>query len=120
MSHSTHNLRPVPRTHYFQYVDVILVNNEHTFTFQTFLEAATSSGLTEVEIKMYLNDIHDLRNDIGTEGLKEGFFWTNAGTAVGVFPKARGDDSKPRVVSSDEPDIAHLIHVAPELFQFDW
>lgn len=120
MSQSTSNLRPAPKTHYFQYVDVTLSNGVHEFTYQTFLETASPKGLSDVDIEMFLTDKHDLHAGLGTDGLEDGFFWTKSDTAVGVFPKARGNDTHPRVVSSDEPDIAQLIRVAPELFEFDW
>ena len=68
----------------------------------------------------FLGEHHDINEDVYTEGLDEGFYWTESDTSAGVFPTSRGTGYEPRVYSSDEPEIAQLMEVAPELFEYNW
>ena len=110
--------QPSPR--FFQYVNVTLSNGTHEFTYKKFLEIFSKDGITEEEIITFLRDYHDVTEATHSVGLKDGFYWTEADTSAGVFPVRRGSDPEPRVFNSDEPEIAHLMEVAPELFEYNW
>lgn len=110
--------QPSPR--FFQYVNVTLSNGTHEFTYKKFLEIFSKDGITEEEIITFLGEHHDINENVYTEGLDEGFYWTESDTSAGVFPISRGTGYEPRVYSSDEPEIAQLMEVAPELFEYNW
>ena len=110
--------QPSPR--FFQYVNVTLSNGTHEFTYKKFLEIFSKDGITEEESITFLRDYHDVTEATHSVGLKDGFYWTEADTSAGVFPISRGTGYEPRVYSSDEPEIAQLMEVAPELFEYNW
>lgn len=114
------NTTTSPSTHLFQYVNVTLSNGIHEFTYKKFIEIFDANGITEDEIISFLREHHDIIEDTHRKGVKDGFFWTESDTSAGVFPVRRGSDPEPRVFNSDEPEIAHLMEVAPELFEYNW
>lgn len=109
------------QVHYFQYSEVRLHNGNHQFTYNKFIELTDpKNGLTEEEIHLHLVVTHDVKEEASSDGLPEGFLWTASETAAGIFPIARDGQVEPTIVSSEDPDIAHLMFVAPEMFEFFW
>jgi hypothetical protein len=107
--------------HHFQYADVKLTSDSHTFTYQKFIELTSpEDGLTDTEIHMHLWSMHQAKDKRSHEGLAKGFIWTDHHSAAAIFPAIRGNDAELKIVSSADPKIAHLMEVAPELFEYFW
>lgn len=101
---------------FYQYVNVVLSNGSHQTVIKGFL-ACDEQGLTEKQMSDYLQEYHDVRDDLSSDGLDSGFFWTNSDTAAGVFPKVRRDfsESYADVYEASSPVINNIKSYAPEL-----
>lgn len=70
---------------HFQFACVILSNGNHETKIHTFIPCSPS-GLTKDEKIEFLQNYHDVREEVSSDGLKDGFYWTNGDTAVCVSP----------------------------------
>lgn len=106
-----------PNKPFLQYVAVKLTNGDHEFSYNTFLPCADKSGLSDSEILEFLQDTHNVRDEPTSNGLKDGYYWTNSDTAAGVFPEARNDSSDPeKSVYRSNSELIKILKVsAPEI-----
>jgi hypothetical protein len=107
---------------FFQYVTVLLtVGDQHSFQYNIFIPCS-ETGLTDEQIQEFLTDRHDVREDMDSDGLKEGNFWTHNDTAASVTPCVRPINGKTSSSHGDAPiycadnDLCKLYDLAPELF----
>ena len=71
---------------HFQFAKIVISTGTHEDTLFKFIPCG-SNGLTQEEIHQFCVDYHHANEEMRTgDGLKDGFFWRQDDTAVGVFP----------------------------------
>lgn len=100
---------------FYQYVNVLLSNGTHEFSYHIFLPCG-ETGLTEKDIQEFLIDCHDVRDDVSSDGLSSGMYWTCSDTSAGAFVTSRdGSTGEPPIYCAGGEFIT-LFELAPELF----